>query len=129
MVHGQVRDLEEESDAAVHDSADRGKVVERDHGVHLELSGAEEALDHDQAGGLEHDAADLEHESDHNEVDLAKGSNDNTDNDEGDVEQDLHVWRGNAHGPGSDEDGNWGGGLDSVSIALVDFDFGLTLSI
>lgn len=60
VVHGEVGDLQEKSNGTVHHSANRRKVVQGDHGVHLELSGAEQALHHNQTGSLEDNTTQLE---------------------------------------------------------------------
>jgi hypothetical protein len=109
-----VRDFNKQADNSVHDGAGRRKVVERDERVHLELGRREELLHHDQAGGLESDSGELEEETNHDELDLAVGSDDYTEDDEGDVAESLHVRRGDAHGPGCDEHSDRSGGLDWV---------------
>ena len=111
VLHSQHGELGEEQDAAVHAGASGRVVVERDERIHLELGRAKQALDHNQADSLKDDATDLEEEADHDELDLAHRSNDNADDNEGNVAEGLHVHRGNAHGPGCDEDSNRGGSL------------------
>lgn len=82
ITHGETGSLNEESDDTVSHSAGRGVVVQRNQGIHLELCGAEQTLDHDKAECLEHDTGDLDEETDHLELDLAERSNDDTDNNE-----------------------------------------------
>ena len=106
-----MRHLNEQAGDAVHDSASRREVVKRDKGVHLELGGGEELLDHNQTSGLESDASNLEEETHHDKLDLAVGGNDHTEDDERDVAEGLQVRRRNAHDPGSDENGNRSSGL------------------
>lgn len=79
VAHGHLGNFEEKSSNTVHNSANRSKVVERDKRVHLEFRRAQQALNHDQANSLEDDTTDLEQEADKDELDLTKGSNDNTD--------------------------------------------------
>lgn len=111
MVHGEFRDLQEKSNGAIHDSANRRKVVQGDHGVHLELSGAEQALHHDQTGGLEDNTTQLEQETDHDELNLTKRSNDDTNDDDRNVHEGLVVDGSHAHAPGSKKDSNGSSGL------------------
>jgi hypothetical protein len=59
VAHGHARDLNDQGDDAVDDSASRGVVVEGNERVHLELGGAQHALDHDEAQSLEDDTAAL----------------------------------------------------------------------
>lgn len=80
-----VGDLDDQAGNAVHDSASRGEVVERDKRVHLEFGGREKLLDHDKTGGLESDTGKLEEESNHDELDLAVRGDNHTKHDEGDV--------------------------------------------
>jgi hypothetical protein len=47
VFHTHVRHLPEDPDASIHNGAGRSIVVKRDKGVHLELSGTENALNHD----------------------------------------------------------------------------------
>lgn len=112
-----MRDFNKQADNSVHDGAGRRKVVERDERVHLELGRREELLHHDQAGGLESDSGELEEETNHDELDLAVGSDDYTEDDEGDVAESLHVRRGDAHGPGCDEHSDGSGGLDCMLVS------------
>lgn len=111
VVHSHARNIGEEGDHTVSDSAGRGVVVERDKGVHLELGRAEETLDHDQAEGLENDTADLDEETEHVELDLAKGCDHDTKDNDGDIAQGLEVGRRNAEGPGGKKGDNGVGGL------------------
>ena len=107
--------LEEQGDDAVHGGANRREVVERDEGIHLELGAGEQALHHDEPDGLEHDAAALEEEADHDELDLADGGDDHADHDERDVPERLERGLRHAHDPGGDEDGDGHGSLVAKS--------------
>lgn len=111
VLHGHVWDLGDQGDEGVHDSADGSKVVQRHQRVHLVLGRAEQTLDHDEPGSFEHDTADLEEEADGDKVDFTKGSDDDTDDDEGHVHENTHIWRGHSEGPGSEEDSYGSGGL------------------
>jgi len=117
---GHVGHLDEQADDSVHDSASRREVVKRDERVHLELGGREKLLDHDQTSGLESNTSKLEEESNHDELDLAVGGDDHTQNDEGDVAQGLEVEWGDAHDPGSKEHSNRCGGLEE-SVRLCKY--------
>lgn len=57
--HAHARDLNKQGDHAVDDSTSRGVVVEGNEGVHLELGGAQHALDHDETQSLEDDTTAL----------------------------------------------------------------------
>lgn len=109
--HGQSWQLGDHKDAGVDDGAGRGVVVERNEGVHLEVRTAEQTLDHDQANGLENNASDLEEETNHDKFDLAQRSDNDTDDDEGNVAERFHVDWGNAQTPGSEENSNGGRSL------------------
>lgn len=91
IVHGAARHLPDKGNDTVHDGADGREVVEGDDGVHLEVGRAEQALDHGKTQSLEHNTAHLENDTDGDEVNLAHGSNDDTDNDGGDIEELLQV--------------------------------------
>ncbi len=56
-------------------------------------------MHHDKSHSFEDDASKLEQDSDQNELDLANGGDDHSDNDEGDIEEDSHVGFLDAHGP------------------------------
>lgn len=103
VAHGHLRHFEEESSDTVHDSANRSKVVQRDKRVHLELSRAQQALNHDQADSLEDDTTNLEQETQEDELDFTKGGNDDTDDNSRDVHEHLQVDRSNSQSPGSEE--------------------------
>lgn len=106
VVHGDRRHLSEERSKTVHNSADGSEVIQGDKRVHLELRGAEQALHHDKTGSFENNSCDLVDESNEDELNLSEGGDDNTDNDEGDVEQGLHVRRSDSQKPSSDENSN-----------------------
>lgn len=111
VAHCELGQLSEDQNEGVHNGAGRSVVVERDKGVHLELLGAQNALDHDQTGGLEDDTSYLEEEADHDKLKLSEGRNDNTEDDEGDISEDLEVHRCNAHAPSCEQDSDRGGSL------------------
>lgn len=112
--HGNLGDLPEQGDNTVHDGANGSKVVEGDEGVHLEVGGAEQALNHGKTKGLKHDTSHLEKEADKDKVDFTKGGNNDTDDNGGDVEELLEVGLGDAERPAGDEDRDGGGGLEHL---------------
>lgn len=116
VIHSQARSLGEQEDDAVHESAGRGVVVKRDQGIHLELARAEQTLDHDETDGLEDDATNLVEEAGHVELDLAERSDHDTENDEGNIVERLHVRWGNSEAPSGEKDGNRGCGLLQLSV-------------
>lgn len=124
MVHGDVGEFQEQSNGTVHDSTNGGEVVQRDHGVHLEIGGAEQTLHHDQTGGLENDTTNLEQETDHVELDLTEGGNDHTNHNDGDVGQNLHVGRGHTHTPGCEENSHGGCGLEHLDEGNAEVEVG-----
>lgn len=91
VVHFDVWNLDDCCDAEVHHSADRGEVVQRHQGIHLVLSRAQQFLHHDQPQRFKDNATQLEHEADEDELDLSKRSYDDTDHDEGNLEQGGHL--------------------------------------
>lgn len=111
MAGGDIGHLGKDTDDKVHDGTDGSKVEERDEGVHLVLGAAEQALHHEQTGRLEDDAAGLEEDADEDEVYLAKGGNNNTDHDDGDVEEDLEIGGRKAHCPRNKEHADGRAGL------------------
>ena len=111
VAHCEDGQLSEDQNEGVHDGAGRSVVVERNKGVHLELLGAQNALNHDQTGGLEDDTSDLEEEANHDELELAERGNDDTEHDEGDVAENLEVHGRNAHAPSCEQDGDGSRGL------------------
>lgn len=117
--HGHARQLAEQADDAVHDGASGSVVVQRNEGVHLELGGAEQALDHDQANCLKGDTTGLVEETRHVELDFAKRGNDDTNDDKGNIAEGAHVGGRDTERPGGQEDGDGGGGLSGgQKIAL-----------
>lgn len=114
LVHGDLGDLPEERNHAVHDSAHGGKVVDRHEGVHLVLGRAQQGLDQVEADSLEDDTKDLEDETNPDELDLTEGGDYDTNDDGRDVEQHLHVGSSNAHGPTGQKHGDRGGGLEHL---------------
>jgi len=115
VCHGQLWNLKEESSDTVHNSASWSEVVKGDKRVHLELGRRQKALNHSETNSLEDNTGDLEEETSEDKLDLAKGGNDNTNNDQRDVSKSLEVWWGDAHSPGSEKDSDWSGGLVVVS--------------
>jgi hypothetical protein len=111
VVHCQAGKLDDGGEEAVGDCTGRGKVIERHQRVHLEVAGAQEALDQDKSQGLEDDAADLEHEAAEDKLDLTEGGDDHTEHDNGNVAEDFNVWRGDAECPCCKQRGNSRGGL------------------
>lgn len=111
IVHSHTGDIGEESNDAVGNGAGGGVVVQGDERVHLELGGAEQALDHDEAQGLEDDTSTLDEEAEHVELDLAKGSDNDTKDNDSDIAEGLEVGRGNSEGPGGEESNDSVGGL------------------
>lgn len=109
--HRHIWDLNDKRDHTVHYSASRSEVVEGNQGVHLELCRGKQALNHGQADSLKHDTANLEEESSENEFNLAEGSDDDTDNDDGHVAEGLQIGWCNAQGPACEKHSNWSGGL------------------
>lgn len=124
MLHGATGELEEQRNGTVHNSTDGGKVVQRDHGIHLEVGGAEQTLDHDQTSSLEDDTTDLEQETDELELDLTEGGNDHTNHNDGDVGQNLHVGRSHTHTPGSQQDSHGCGGLEHLDEGHTEVEVG-----
>lgn len=111
VVHSHTGNIGEESNDAVGDGTGGSVVVQGDERVHLELSGAEQALDHDEAQSLEHDTTTLNQETKHVELDLTEGSNDDTEDDDSNVAQGLEVGGSNSKGPGSEKSHDGVGGL------------------
>lgn len=112
-----VGNLNDEGDNAVHNGASGGEVVQRDQGVHLELGRRKQALDHGQADSLEDDTGTLEQETEHDELNFTDRGNNDTNDDEGNVAERLHVGRRETHDPRGDQDSDGGGGLgDQVSF-------------
>ena len=129
ITHGKTGSLSKEGDDTVGDSAGRGVVVQRDQGIHLELGGAEQTLNHDKTEGLEDDTGNLDcmvvrtrmsnipnnishtEEADHLELDLAEGGNHNTDNNESHIAESLQVGRSDSESPGGQKGRNSVGGL------------------
>ena len=109
--HSHTRNIGEKRDNTVGDGAGRGVIVQRDEGIHLELRRAEETLDHDQTQSLEYDTTHLNNEAKHVELDLTKGSNDHTNNNDGNISQGLEVGRRNSKGPSGKQGRNGIGGL------------------
>ena len=96
----------DEGNTCVHDSASRSEVVKRDQRVHLEFRRAQQALNHGETDGFEGDTTNLVDESDQDEFDLPKRSNDDTDYNERDIAQGLEVGRSNAQSPSREKHGD-----------------------
>lgn len=111
VIHGDGVELGEQEDQAVHDGTGWSVVVKRDKRVHLELSTAEKALDHGQTDGLEQNATCLPEESSQDELDFTKGSNNHTDDNEGDVSESLQVGWVDPQTPSGQKDSNGHCGL------------------
>lgn len=111
IVHSHAGDIGEESNDAVGNGAGGSVVVQGDERVHLELSRAEQALDHDEAQGLKDDTGTLDEETEHVELDLAERSDNNTKDNDTDIAEGLEVGRGNSEGPGGEESHDSVGGL------------------
>lgn len=103
VAHSQIRHFNEQGSDTIHHSANRSEVVQGNERVHLEFSRAEKALNHDQTGGFENNTANLEQETDEDELDLTKRGNDDTDDNNSDVEEDFQVDGGHSHSPGSEQ--------------------------
>lgn len=97
--HRAPGDLPNKSNHTVHDSADGSKIIQRDERVHLVVSRAQQALDHGKSQSLKNDTAHLEKHTNSDEVNLAHGSNDDTDNNSGDIEELLEVGSRNTKNP------------------------------
>lgn len=115
IAHGQARTLPEDGDNTVDDSASRSVVVDGDERIHLELGTAEQALDHDKSDSLGDDTKDLDQETEHLKLELTERSNSDTNDDDGNVQQNLHVGCSHAENPGSNQGGDSVGGLSPVS--------------
>lgn len=114
LVHGDLGNFPEKGNNTVHEGTDRSEVVDGNERVHLEISRAQETLNHGETKGLEDNTGDLVQDTDQNEVNLANGSNDDTDNDGGNVEELLEVGLVDAESPAGDEDSDGGGGLEHL---------------
>lgn len=124
VVHSHARDIGEEGDNAVGDGACGSVVVEGDKRVHLELGGAKETLDHDQAESLEDDTTNLDEETKQVELDLTEGRDDNTDDNDGDIAEGLEVGRGNAKRPGGQQGSDGIGGLEHLNEGYTQVEVG-----
>jgi len=97
--HGELGKFPDECNEKVDDSADRGEVVDRHQGIHLELGRAKKSLDHGESESLKDDTPNLVDEADPYELDLAKRSNDDTNDNDRDVQKDLQVGLSNTQSP------------------------------
>lgn len=115
LVHGDLGDFPDEGNTSVHQSTDRGEVVHRHKGVHLEVGRAEKSLNHGKTEGLENDTSNLVQNTDENEMNLAEGGDDDTDDNGRDVEELLEVWLGDTEAPARNQNSNRGGGLEHLN--------------
>ena len=102
--HSDPRHLNEQSHGTIHQSADWSKVVERDQRVHLVLGTAQQILHHNELDGFKEDSSQLVKEADEDELDLAEGSDHDTDDDCRNVEQDFDVEGVDLEEPSDDQD-------------------------
>ena len=119
VAHGDAGKIGEEGDDTVGHGTGGGVVVKRDQGVHLELGGAKETLDHDETEGLEDDTGDLDEETDHVELDLTEGGNHDTEHDHQHVAESLHVGGGDTESPGGQKGRDGVGGLERSSVSYI----------
>ena len=124
ICHRHVGNLAKQADNAVHKSASRSVVVEGNEGVHLEFGGAEKSLDHNQSDSLKDDATTLVQESSQDELDFTKRGDNDTNDDEGDVAESLHIWWCNPKTPGCNKDSYGGCGLVSNRQSRIVSSFG-----
>src|SRR5436305_15228288 len=110
--HMHIGYLEIQRDQAVHDGADRSKIVERHQWVHLVFCRTQQSLDHYQTNGLEHESTELVEEASEVELDFAKGRDDDTDHDDGYVKEHLQVELGETETAASQENSNGASSLD-----------------
>lgn len=89
--HFDVGDFDDSRHAKVHDGTDWCKVVQGHQRIHLVLRGAQEFLHHDKSQCLKDNASKLEHEADKDEFNFSEGSYNDTDYDEGNLEQGSHI--------------------------------------
>lgn len=114
VTHGDAGKIGEEGDKAVGDSAGGGVVVEGDQGVHLELGGAEQTLDHNETESLEDDTGDLDDETKSIKLDLTEGGDHDTEHDDHDVSKGLHVGGSDSESPGGQKSDNSVGSLENI---------------
>lgn len=114
LVHSDLGELPEQSNEEVHDSANWCKVIQRDQRVHLVLCRAQQTLNHGEADGFEDNARNLEHEADHDELDLADRCDDHTNDNRGDVQEHLQVRLRHSHTPAAEEHGDRRGSLEHL---------------
>lgn len=114
LLHGASGNLPDQGNNTVHDGADGSKVVQRDEGVHLVVGGAQKSLDHGQSESLKDDTTNLEQDTSQDEVNLAEGGNDDTDDNGGDIEELPQVGRGDTKSPTREEDSDGSGGLEHL---------------
>lgn len=117
ILHVELAELAGPGNEEVHDSADRGVVVQTDEGVHLlrALIALQQNLNHDEANALKNDAAHLEDEADPRKLDLAERGERHTGYDEKDVVKGLHRGFRDAPDPANDENGDGRAGLEHLN--------------
>jgi len=98
----------------VHHSANRGIVVQADQRIHLLPIARKQHLDHDEAHSLKHNAADLEQEPNHAEVDLAQASQRHAGDNDADGGEPVHRRLLHAPDPRSEQDGDGRGRLEHL---------------
>ena len=106
-----MRNLPEKGNNAVEEGTDWSIVIQRDQGVHLVLSSIQQGLHQVDSDSLEKDTSKLVQETNQDEIDLTERCNDDTQNDEGDVEQLHEVDTLDPKHPTSEENSNRGCGL------------------
>jgi len=109
--HGHFGHLDDQGDDSVHKGAGRSEVVERNQGIHLELGRGKQALNHVQADSLKGNSGNLEEETSEDKLDFTKRGDDDTNDNERDIGESLHVWRRSTHDPACQEHGDRSGGL------------------
>lgn len=113
--HADLGYLPEQRNEAVHGSADGSKVVEGNKGVHFEVSRAQKTLDHGQTQSLEQNTSHLEEEADKNKVNFAKRSDDDADDNGGNIEELLEVGLRDTKTPAGEKDSDGSGGLEHLN--------------
>lgn len=114
LLHGASGNLPDQGNNTVHDGADGSKVVQRDEGIHLVVGRAQKSLDHGQSESLKDDTTNLEQDTSQDEVNLAEGGNDDTDDNGRDIEELPQVGRGDTKSPTREEDSDGSGGLEHL---------------
>jgi hypothetical protein len=113
--HGDLGDFPGQGHHEVHGGAHRSEVVNRDQGVHLELGRAQKALDHGKTESLAGDTDKLVNDTNPDKLDLADRGNDNTNDNGGNIEEDLQVRLRHTKNPAGNENSDGSGSLVKVS--------------